>query len=812
MGRPPCLACAGVLAALLLALCVAKPALAAWPHDNINGGVPLQTLALSVGFPVSVPDGTGGAIIAWVDYRTGAADVYAQRLNAYGVPQWTTNGIAICTAGGTQDEISIAADGAGGAVLAWEDLRAGASDIYAQRVSSTGAVQWTANGVPLCQATGNQTLPALVPDGSGGAVVAWTDARLGSTNTDIYAQHVSAAGAVTWTTDGVVVCNATGLQSNVAGITNGAGGGIFTWQDQRSGNYDIYAQMLNNAGVAQWTANGVVVCNATSDQTNPSICTDDASGALISWSDQRNGNFDIYSQRMWYPGIPVWIANGVATNTQTGTQEYPLLASDNLGGAYVIYLDQRSGYSGISTQRINQNGSPQWGATGVGLDGSGGGASPPYYNVIPDGVGGAIAIWQDARTGQSATYVQRLSSAGAIAWGTNGLGVDINPNQNNENSVCSDGAGGAIVSVVDLRNEPTTSFDLFGFRVDAFGVMGGEPVPAGVKDVPNDQGGSVKVSWNASPLDLDPASYAVASYLLFRSAPPNVAAEAVRAGRVTRSLADFAGATPGRAPLYAPPDGAQTYYWELIDQQAAYHLPSYSLVTTTTGDSTSLGNPRTAYMVQARNASGSQWWNAAPDSGYSVDNLAPIAPAPFTGQYAAGTATLHWNPNAEADLAGYRLYRGTSASFTPGPGDEVAALTDTGYTDVAGTPYVYKLSAVDVHGNESPFATLVPSGTTGVGDDAPPRALALAPPSPSPAHEATLLRFDLPHAASVRLELFDPTGRRMRAIDQGERAAGRYAVALSLRDDAGRPLAAGLYLVRLSAEGRTLTRRLVALR
>lgn len=810
MGRAPHLACSTAFVALILPLCVAKPAFAAWPHDNINGGIPLQTLVSTVAFPVSVSDGAGGAIFAWVDYRTGVADIYAQRLNAYGIPQWTANGVAICTAANGQDAISMAPDGAGGAVLAWEDQRTGGFDIYAQRINAAGTVLWTGNGVPLCQATGTQGIPSLVPDGSGGAVVAWQDQRSGTY--DIYAQHVSSAGSVTWALDGVVVCNATGVQQNVVGISNGAGGAIFAWQDQRSGNFDIYAQMLNNLGAPQWTGNGLVVCNAAADQTNPSICTDDASGALISWSDQRNANYDIYSQRVWYPGIVLWAANGVATNTQTGTQEFPLLASDNLGGAYVMYTDQRTGYAGVSIQHINQNGSPQWGATGVGLDASGGFTSPPYYDVIPDGTGGAIAIWQDARSGQAATYVQRLNSAGAIAWGTNGLGVDINPEQNNESSICTDGAGGAIVSVVDLRNEPTTSFDLFGFRVDPFGVMGGEPVPVSVKDVPNDQGGSVKVSWNASPLDLDPASYAVASYLLFRSAPPNAAAEAVRTGRTTRSLADFANARPGHAPLYVQPAGAQTYYWELIDQQSAYHLPNYGVVTPTTGDSTSLGNPRTAYMVQARNATGTQWWNAAPDSGYSVDNLAPIAPAPFTGQYASGSAALHWNPNREADLAGYRLYRGSSASFTPGPGNEVAALTDTGFTDAAGAPYVYKLSAVDVHGNESPFAALVPTGTTGVDDASRPRALALAPPSPSPARGATLLHFDLPRAANVRLELFDPTGRRVRVIDQGERAAGRYAVALALRDDAGRPLAAGLYLVRLSAEGRALTRRLVALR
>ena len=58
-------------------------------------------------------------------------------------------------------------------------------------------------------------------------------------------------------------------------------------------------------------------------------------------------------------------------------------------------------------------------------------------------------------------------------------------------------------------------------------------------------------------------------------------------------------------------------------------------------------------MVEARatTALSSPRWFSAPDSGYSVDNLPPAVPAPFTGQYVAGTASLHWNRNLEADLA-----------------------------------------------------------------------------------------------------------------------------------------------------------------
>src|SRR5437867_3572289 len=49
--------------------------------------------------------------------------------------------------------------------------------------------------VPLCTSAGNQFSPTVASDGAGGAIVTWQDLRSGG-NPDIYAQHVLASGAV----------------------------------------------------------------------------------------------------------------------------------------------------------------------------------------------------------------------------------------------------------------------------------------------------------------------------------------------------------------------------------------------------------------------------------------------------------------------------------------------------------------------------------------------------------------------------------------------------------------------------------------
>ena len=87
---------------------------AQWQID----GVPVCTTVNSQGAPTVVSDGAGGAIVTWVAYRSVSNwDIYAQRVNNLGVPQWTADGVAICTESGFQVYPMIVSDGAGGAIV-----------------------------------------------------------------------------------------------------------------------------------------------------------------------------------------------------------------------------------------------------------------------------------------------------------------------------------------------------------------------------------------------------------------------------------------------------------------------------------------------------------------------------------------------------------------------------------------------------------------------------------------------------------------------------------------------------------------------
>jgi hypothetical protein len=105
------------------------------------------------------------------------------------------------------------------------------------------------------------------------------------------------------------------------------------------------------------------------------------------------------------------------------------------------------------------------------------------------------------------------------------------------------------------------------------------------------------------------------------------------------------------------------------------------------------------------------------------------------------------------------------------------------------------------------------SDATAIGSQAAPAAALLRLDlAPNPAAPQTVIRFDLPAAARVKLLVYDLTGRSVTSLANGPLSAGRHDVAWPGRDARGRPVASGIYVVRLEAGAEAITRRLVVLK
>jgi hypothetical protein len=325
-------------------------------------------------------------------------------------------------------------------------------------------------------------------------------------------------------------------------------------------------------------------------------------------------------------------------------------------------------------------------------------------------------------------------------------------------------------------------------------------------DIPGDEGKQLRVSWTPSGYDLPGSPLPIHNYAVYRRIDDTPALVAVR----------DQGTTPATGPydaeelMQALPPGS----WEYLTLVPAAGTDQYSTVVPTAADSTiANGLYYSVFFVRALTATPGIHYDSAPDSGYSVDNLAPAAPTGFSiAQSPPSGNQLGWDSPVSEDFDYFRIYRNTEPGFDPTPGDMVHATSDVQWLDPIdpGWQYHYKITAVDYSGNESEHTG--PSTVTGVPSAVPTR-FALHQNTPNPFNPTTLIRYDVPGSGGhVTLRIYDVTGRLVRTLVDGPHTAGEKRVIWYGQDNWGNHVATGVYFYRMTTPGFTTTKKMVLLR
>lgn len=296
-------------------------------------------------------------------------------------------------------------------------------------------------------------------------------------------------------------------------------------------------------------------------------------------------------------------------------------------------------------------------------------------------------------------------------------------------------------------------------------------------DVGNDQGGSLRLSWLASHFDRPDAAQPVTGYAVYRRQD---SAKRGAAGDDKLLGWDFLAVVPSRG-------------------DTAYQYVAPTLVNAPApGDSTGAWS---VFMVSAMTASPFTFHDSAPDSGVSLDNLAPARPNALrleTGR------RLAWDECRDDDFAHYVVY-GAPTGVRDGRETRLLATGATSLNVADVVHPCFLVAAVDRHGNESPLAVWAAAAATG---DATAASPLLHPGFPNPFNPSTTLAFELPAAGRARIAVFDLSGRLVRALVDASLEAGPHRAMWDGRDDAGRIVGAGAYLARLEAAGTARTTRL----
>jgi hypothetical protein len=253
--------------------------------------------------------------------------------------------------------------------------------------------------------------------------------------------------------------------------------------------------------------------------------------------------------------------------------------------------------------------------------------------------------------------------------------------------------------------------------------------------------------------------------------------------------------------------------WEVVGTVPARQEQNYIFRAPTVVDSSDT-IVYSVYFISAHTTTPSMFFDSPPDSGYSVDNIAPGVPQNMTAAYNTGSGNqLGWDPSPEPDFQYYRIYRDTDPNFMPGPGSLVHSTATPNRTDpdFDGGMVYYKVTALDHAGNESGPASA--GAPTGVEDPALPARFALHQNVPNPFNPSTIIAYDVPAGGGeVTLRIFDVNGQLLRTVADGPQTAGKKRVTWDARNDGGNSVASGVYFYRMTAPGFAKTRKMVLMR
>jgi hypothetical protein len=306
-----------------------------------------------------------------------------------------------------------------------------------------------------------------------------------------------------------------------------------------------------------------------------------------------------------------------------------------------------------------------------------------------------------------------------------------------------------------------------------------------IEDIDNDQGRYVRINFTRAGEDALGASTPVLQYEAFRRIDPlSSAVSAQYQSAPSTESAQLSSALLG---------------WEFVGIVPAHGEDNYSIVVPTLADSTiSNGMHWSSFSLRAATAAPLTFFDSAPDSGFSLDNLAPGAPSSLV--VSIGNL-LSWNPVDAADWDFYTIYGGGTGDF--GLSTEIGTTVATEF-DVQTEAYaVYFVTATDFSGNEGlPGMTGSP---TGIANPEYSRGLGVAV-YPNPFNPSTNIAYTIPARGEVWIDVHDVQGKLVdRLLDGVTHGPGEYTVRY-------RPtLATGIYFltVRTSNSNRKASRKIV---
>jgi hypothetical protein len=324
-----------------------------------------------------------------------------------------------------------------------------------------------------------------------------------------------------------------------------------------------------------------------------------------------------------------------------------------------------------------------------------------------------------------------------------------------------------------------------------------------VMDVPNDQGKQVRVTWTRFGGD-GVSDNPVRRYGVWRKVDDMAAASADKALKTLNISSEAVSAMEPGTQL-ALQEGV---LWDFVGSVPAAMQDEYSAIVPTLYDSTADGVVLSTFRVSGHTNVTAIYAVTEPATGYSIDNLAPAAPANAVGKEEVAGVALTWDESLDEDFKYYTVYRSRLPVLS---GEKIAEITGNSYLDtdvVVNRSYYYKITANDFAGNESEASRVNLTVTSVVQSSGLiPEEYALEQNYPNPFNPTTTIKFGLKESGNVDIVVYNAVGEKVMTVVHDHMEAGTHNVTLQAGG-----LTSGVYFYKLTINNFTSVKKMVLIK
>ena len=246
--------------------------------------------------------------------------VYAQRYDADGAEVWPEDAVISDATGisGWTQILPFINDGNDGFYIAWHDDRDNnnLASIFVQHIGSDGQVLFADNGIEVSTMPNRNHFYAelALPTGSDDIFVYWNEMDGNQSNWGIYGQKISSAGERLWTDNGIAFIEISSTNVSPVAARNSESDMIVIFEEfSNVMNSGIKAMRIDTDGNFVYENDFVDLCTVQSEKVHPVVNNYLNGQWIATWEDNRNGGKDIYAQNIQLDGTlgPISISGGI---------------------------------------------------------------------------------------------------------------------------------------------------------------------------------------------------------------------------------------------------------------------------------------------------------------------------------------------------------------------------------------------------------------------------------------------------------------------------------------------------------------------